>query len=283
MRAIKTLSSLLLGASALTAQNHQIVQPTAPKTRGYVRAELGGSFTGCTTVCAPEYDWTAAPQGYNSSFGNSPLSGFGLGMYVNRWLAIGLSAQNRPNFSYCKSQTPPDGSTENPCNFFPSLDCFNRQFDLSNTSYMIDLFLNRSGDSSWFLVNWGGFKMAPYLGGSIGLSTSWVSNFRTTTDIERQPCPDNDYTIGIVRTVMTAKSFNKLGWQVQAGIDFPINETVTLGIGYRYFSGGTLHTNDYAIDPIGKPPETRDVIYSMCPWSWKLRANELVISLSLSI
>jgi len=283
MRIIGTCTLAWLCASSIYADTSTASEQDAPMPRGYVRGELGGSFSRYSSMCAPSEDWTDAPQGYGNSFGNSPMSGLGIGMYINRLVAVGLSAQSRPDFSYSKAQTPPDGATENPCNFFPSLGTFCRQFDISNTSYMIDLFLNRAGRSSWYVAKWGSFEMAPYVGASIGLSTSWVSNLRTNTDIEQQFCSNIDYSSGIVRAVMTAKSFNKFGWQLHAGIDFPINETVTLGIGYRYFSGGTLQSNDYMIDPIGNPPQAKDILYTVCPWEWKLRSNELVISLSLSI
>lgn len=192
-----------------------------------------------------------------------------------------MSVQNRSDFNYSKAQTIKNNPGVNPNLFFPSLDGWTRKFDLTNQSYMFDLFLNRAGKASPYVYTFNGISLIPYVGGSVGLSVINVKNFHTATN-------SRDSVGGFVfdrsRVIMPDKHFNKFAWQLQIGTDVAVTDYVLLGIGYRYYDGGRFESNDHTIDllrPTGG--NERTYLYKVDPWKAKLRSSELVFSLSVLI
>ncbi|BCA94445.1 hypothetical protein TUM19329_08060 [Legionella antarctica] len=251
-----------------------------PLPYGYVRGEIGYSFSRNGDVHVNQNDWTVTNEGYNNDFGGSALFGFGLGIYSSSVLSIGLSAQNRSDFDYSKHQTIKGSPDANPNLFFPDLNGWTRKFDLENQSYMFDVFLNRAGKASQHLYELKGLSIIPYLGGSIGLSVNKVSDFHTETNSQDQA---GSFVFDRSRVIMTPKSFKTFAWQIQAGIDIPVRESVLASIGYRYFDGGNFKSNSYTIDSLDNGSGERTFLYNISPWKAKLRSNEVVASITVLI
>lgn len=247
---------------------------------GYVRGEIGYSVSLNGNFQINANDWTVTNEGYNDDVGNSMVFGLGMGMVYSPILSVGLSAHSRTGFSYSKHQTIKGSPTANPNLFFPDLNGWTRTFDLENQSYMVDVFLNRAGKASPYLFDVKGLTIIPYLGGSIGLSVTRLSDFHTVTNSQ-----DNagSFVFNRSRVIMTPKTANHLGWQVQLGLDVPIRPSVLASLGYRYFDGGTFKSNDYATDLLSDGAIERTYLYSVSPWKARLRSNEIVASLTILI
>lgn len=274
-------SGYALGLQHATSKHQNDKFQAEPLPNGYLRGEVGYSFSRKGNFQVSRNDWTSTNEGYNDDFGNSAQFGLGVGMYASSLVSIGISAQIRPDFNYSKRQTI-QGSLplENPNLFFPALNGWTRKFDLENKSYMVDVFLNRAGKASKYTYDVNGIKIIPFIGGSFGLSVNKVSDFRTETNSQ-----DNagSFIFNRSRVIMTPKSFKNFGWQFQIGTDVPVRESVLLSLAYRYFDGGRLGSNTYAIDLLRDEGIERTYLYAVSPWKARLKANELVASITVLV
>lgn len=235
----------------------------------YARVEVGGSFAHCARICADTNFWDESPEGYNSSLCRAPLFGLELGVNVNPWFAFGFSATHRSKFKYCKFQT---STASNTVNFAGNKTRF---FDFDNTSFMFDLYFNRSGFNSWG-YKCCNFAIIPYFGIGGGWSNNAIHNFHSV--LERS------FTVGTftgnpVTSIATYHSQIRGAWQAQVGVDFYANRCVAFGIGYRYFDGGCVRSSNHVIinssDSVFRNASTAPA------WTFKFRTHEVVGTLSL--
>jgi opacity protein-like surface antigen len=268
--------------------------------QGYIRSEIGGSFSRCADVKVARSDWTVTREGYNNDLHKTVIFGAGMGLHVNSMLSLGLSGHYRSLFKYRQPQTIDRSAYSTPLNndnlFFPSLNNFKRSFDLDNASFMFDVYINRAGQFSCYQWCVCGCSLIPYAGVSVGLSKNMVSNFHTETDRDNIAGSEgNAFEFKGSRTIMTYKGFNHVGWSAQLGFDVSVKDAMLIGIGYRYFDGGEFCTNNYTIDPLRGTQSVqiddtdtsisnleRTYTYALKPWHMKLRCHELVGSLSFS-
>ncbi len=237
----------------------------------YFRVEAGGSFPRCLEICANPAIWDPAQEGYNAKPDHAPLVGAGVGYNINQWLSIGASANYRGFFEYCKYQTPTDQADTTP----GFLGVKTRRFDLENTSFMVDLFLNRTGSTSYYSYNFLNMCLAPYFGVSIGWARNVLYNFHS---IRAERVTVGDFTTNSVNSIMPYYIKNEFAWQVALGADFMINNCLGVGLGYRYFDANCFRTNDHNVDiwPGFNTP------VRLTPWTGKLRCHEVVGSMNIA-
>lgn len=245
-------------------------------TQGYARAQVGSSFSRCADICLNNQDWTITNEGYNRDLGTAPLFSWGLGFHANSLISFGLSLQFRSGYTYVKKQTIRLENYTLPLNedFFPSLNPFTRIFNLDNANFMFDIFINRVGKDSYYLHRSGDFALIPYTGFSIGKSKNTVYNFHTATQSTGNV---GGFIFTNTRAIMNYKSSDSLGWQFHLGFNAAIKENILLGLGYCYYDAGTFCSNNYTIDDLDGVK-----LYGISAWKGKLRAHELVGSLSIS-
>ena len=219
----------------------------------------------CVDLCP--LDDTGAPgcfdiaeQGYNSSLGNAFLYGLEAGLDLNDWLSMGTGFTYRGQYNYCKYQTV----TGQPVDRV-------RQFDFENFSFMYNIYLNRTQNPCWSydICNW---TIAPYIGGGVGASRNSLYNFHTVY-VKDITFGDNSTDISAVMSPNVKSTFAA---QFMVGAEADYNEKVSLALGYRFFYGGKLVTNNYAFFTEGGYFETNN------PWVGTFKANEIVFSLHVT-
>ena len=222
----------------------------------------------CVDLCP--LDDTGAPgcfdiaeQGYNSSLGNAFLYGLEAGLDLNDWLSMGTGFTYRGQYNYCKYQTV----TGQPVDRV-------RQFDFENFSFMYNIYLNRTQNPCWSydICNW---TIAPYIGGGVGASRNSLYNFHTVY-VKVRPFRDNTVNTD-VSVVMTPNVKSTFAAQFMVGAEADYNEKVSLALGYRFFYGGKLVTNNYAFFA------ENNGFYETCKsWRGTFKANEIVFSLHVT-
>jgi opacity protein-like surface antigen len=218
----------------------------------------------CVDLC-PEDDtgnpgcFDIAEQGYNSSLGNAFLYGFEAGLDLNDWISMGTEFTYRGQYNYCQYQTVAGQQVDRV-----------RRFDFENFSFMYNVYLNRTQNPCWSydICNW---TLAPYIGGGVGTSRNSLYNFHTVYD----KAIKGDFED--VTVVMSPNVKSSFAAQVMVGAEADYNEKISLALGYRFFYGGKILTNNYAFNG------DDDSYYSTYnPWEGKFKANEIVFSLHVT-
>ncbi len=228
----------------------------------YLIAGVGGSFTRCADICVDLNFWDAAVEGYNAQLGKSELYTIGLGYQAHAALRTTFEASFRPSLSYCKFQT---GINEGEANFLGNKT---RYFNLSNASLMFNAYIDGAGITPGLDLNIGcDFHIQPFIGAGIGLSYNKIYNFHSVTTTLANAI---SYTVG---SAMVSTKHRTFSWQAFAGLEVARTSFCSLDIGYRYFDGGKIKSNNWALAVL--PPQTTS------PWTGKLRANEFFVNFNL--
>jgi opacity protein-like surface antigen len=201
-----------------------------------------------------------AEQGYNSNLGNAFLYGFEAGLDLNDWISMGTEFTYRGQYNYCQYQTVAGQPVDRV-----------RRFDFENFSFMYNVYLNRTQNPCWSydICNW---TLAPYIGGGVGTSRNSLYNFHTVYD---KDINFGNYSSDI-STVMSPNVKSSFAAQFMVGAEADYNEKVSLALGYRFFYGGKILTNNYFFVAEGDRYET------VCPWEGTFKANEIVFSLHVT-
>lgn len=269
----------------------------------YARVEVGGAFPACGRINGDYSSW--GNDGDGDGDGNrhrlraTPLFGLELGVNVNSWFAFGFSATNRGVFKHCQTYCPTNCVTTttfpvstfplNSCcpqtdccfsnpdrgNNFLDLDEKTRRFDFENYSFMFDLYFNRSGYNSWG-YRFCDMALVPYFGFGVGWARNTVSNSHT---IVNRPITIGCFSGCPVGCIDSYVARNRFAWDAQVGLDYYINRCVAIGIGYRYFDGGCVKSNDHVI--LTREANRFEGSITKCPWHFKFRTHEVVGTLSL--
>ena len=215
-------------------------------------AEGGASFSNTTSI-SHGTDWDSTPQGYSSNLGDSSILGGGLGYIFNPLLTFQVAATYRGDFSYNKyqSSTSVEGDKI-------------RNFNLSNTNVMFDLYLNGAGVSDRLAWKNSWFMLDPFVNVGIGPSFNTVSNFHSTSTV-------------------TGKSFSlensntnvSFGYEAGGGLNLHIDDSGLVGLGYGYMNAGNFKSNNYLLDNPGNFGTPSGITNSR--WVGTLSANEVYL------
>lgn len=228
----------------------------------YLRCEGGPSFSRCSAVCADPIFWDASEDGYNSKLGTAPMVGLETGINFYDILSLGARANYRSKFSYCKFQTSQAVNTPN------FLGDKTRFFDLDNTSFMVNLIINRTKDSYGYSSS--SCAITPYGGLGVGFARSTLYNFHSTLT---STVSVGSFTTNRVNSIMGLNANNSFAWDAQAGVNFSFCDSLSVSIAYRYFDSGNFKSNNY----ITNIPTDFDSPIETPAWTGKLKTNELVI------
>ena len=221
----------------------------------YMTFDSGVSFSMSPNFCVNLDDWAETEEGYNNRMGTAFLYGLEAGVDLNNWLSMGTGFTYRGPYCYGKFQTLVDDDTTRV-----------RRFNLENFSFMYNIYLNRTQDPcwAWDVCCW---TIAPYVGAGVGASRNSVYNFHTLLlDVAEDA---ND-----VISIMTPNVVRTVGAQFMVGVEADYNEHLSLALGYRFFYGGKLNSNNYYVDA--------DEVRTITPWCGTFKANELVFSLHVT-
>lgn len=235
--------------------------------RTFVSLGFGNSWSmkGDLDVRTPE--WDPSPEGYDHRLGNSEFYTVALGYHFNPLISFAFEGAWRPSYKYEKFQTSSGAVT---------LGNKTRFFRLSNFSYLFDLYLNKSGECfSWqpdlFCMS---FKFSPFIGGGVGVSYNNLFDFHSILATQNTRNENN------VASIMQERRRVSVAAQAMAGITTWLNQCISFDLGYRFFYGGRVESNNYVVDvhsPIGPVP------FQISPWKMKLRANEFFVAINYSI
>lgn len=230
----------------------------------YLIAGVGGSFSRCADICTDSNFWDPATEGYDSKLGRSEMYNIGLGYDFCPMFRGTVEASFRPSFKYCKFQT---GIDNGQINF---LGDKTRYFNLSNASLMFNGYAYGGGLSPYLDWNLGcNFCAQPYIGAGVGVSYNRMKNFHSVTTTAVQSLDETVFTIGSAMLPNTARSFS---WQFIGGLEVARASLCSLDIGYRYFDGGKIRSNNW-IFPGNAITAT--------PWKGKLRAHEFFVNFNI--
>lgn len=261
------LAGLLVFCMAYAQDDEKPERDKSNMPRRYFAVECGGAFTLEGDIKVNQDFWFPALEGYNGTLGRAFMVGAGLGLIPCDWVTFEVAANYRGPFRYCKPQVAVAQDI-----LFVDLA---RLFDVANTSFMVNTFLNRAGRWSWLLDQDydADFSVAPYFGMGVGLAHTTIYNFHTVL-VDKEKIGFNSFNK--VSGFMTETSDVTLAWQVALGLDLCFWESVSIGIGYRYFDGGRIKTNDYFIDPpFGAVPPVPSEVPA---WTTRFRTNEIVLT-----
>lgn len=256
MKNLSKLFFLLLSSAAVPA--------SANCDNMYLIAGVGGSFSRCADICTDPAFWDPAVEGYNAKLGRSEMYTVGLGYAVCPMFRGTFEASFRPSFKYCKFQT---GLDKGQINF---LGDKTRIFNLSNASLMFNGYLFGGGLTPYLDWNLGcNFCAQPYIGAGVGVSYNKMRNFHSVTTEPIQTLDLTNYVIGSAMSPNTVRSFS---WQFIAGFEVARTSLCSLDIGYRYFDGGKIRSNNW----------TFATLETTAPaWRGKLRANEFFVNFNI--
>lgn len=264
MKTFKKILSLLLLTSLVKADD------CCEKYNFYLMTESGWSWSNKANICADTSFWDEANEGYNSKLGRGYVASAEVGVFFNNWLSLGSSYNFRGIYEYCKNQT--SDAVDTPA----FIGNKRRRFDLTNTSFMYTMGINRGYEPCW---SWecGCFSIAPFIAGGIGISFNNLYNFHSITD-KQIPGFDN-YLVRSVETGFIKRSF---AWQVSAGIEAAYSDRMAFGVSYRYFDGGKFYSNNYLNPEIDNQVDP-DACFMTAPrWRGRLRTNELLFNLMIN-
>ncbi|MCL4361440.1 porin family protein [Candidatus Dependentiae bacterium] len=232
----------------------------------YLRAQTGASFGQCSKIKVDTIIWDPSPQGYNAELGTAPIAGLEGGINFHEWISLGASVNFRSKYKYCKFQTSTSTSTPG------FIGDKTRIFNLDNTSFMLNLTLNRTANSYGYEFDC--FKLCPYVGFGIGWSRTTIYNFHS---VRVQQITSGSFTTNQVSSIMSTFGQNHFAWDLEFGLNLTFHEDLSLSIGYRYYDAGSFRSNNFLIDTSASFPTPIQIP----AWKGKLRANELVIQLGI--
>lgn len=266
MKHYSSLIALACIAQGLTLSAHEKdCQPF------YVRIEGGKSFSQKADIKVNENYFDPAPEGYNAKIGSAAVFGAGVGYNVTNWLSTGFSANYRSKYDYEKHQTAvTTNSTPDP------LGDKTRYFNLDNTSFLFDVYFNRTGSSSPFSLTYQSLTLAPFIGASIGLSKNTLYNFHTVLD---NTLTNNNLSTHQVESILSDFVKHSFAWQISLGLDITLCKDVTIGLAYRYFDGGTFETNNYTLNQVAA---FDNQLITVPAWTGKLKAHEVIANFTIN-
>lgn len=209
--------------------------------------------------------WDAANEGYGGNLSHSVLYTAGLGYVFCPLVSSDIEVTYRPSFTYNKFQTAVAGAS-NP----GVLGAKTREFDLSDTSIMGNVFLNGEGANLFACLNRCTI-LQPFIGGGIGVAYNHLSNFHSVLEETSSLGPGSSN----VASIMNANTNTAFAWQLMAGAELLNRHKWGIDVGYRYFDGGRFKSNNYLVDVPGG--STTPV--TITPWSGRLTANEVFANL----
>lgn len=224
----------------------------------YVKLGSGGSYSMNTGLKPNLLIWDASPQGYNADVGHTALYSAAFGYQISPLISGDVQYIYRPSYDYQRFQT---SSSTDTVSFEGNKT---RYFDLHSNSLMVNAYLHGRGYSDRLNRALGrGFFVEPFIGGGLGVAFNTVSNFHS---LSQSPAADN---IGPVVSMMVDHERTSLAYQFSAGLSFYHDTNFNLGVGYRYYNGGTFTSENYLTD--------QQVTVS--PWNGLIQANEFFIDL----
>lgn len=239
----------------------------------YIRVEGGKSYAQEADIKVDLNVFDPATEGYDAKLGSAVMFGAGVGYNMTHWLSAGFSVAHRSKFEYAKHQTSTSTSTPSPL--------FNktRYFNLDNTSFFFDVYLNRTGASSCLSWDCHNINFAPFIGASVGLAQNNLYNFHSVID---ETVTAGNFTTHQVETIENSFIKHAFAWQVSLGLDITICEDVTLGVAYRFFDGGKFESNNYTVNAVpGFGSATGNPI-DVPAWTGKLKAHEVVANFTIN-
>lgn len=122
------------------------------------------------------------------------------------------------------------------------LEASYRTNDISGRFHQFDFFGLRDGNidadqstfavmaNIWYDIDFGS-KLVPYIGGGVG----WARTQADGAFVQTQSSPGVSQVFDI--------DGSGFAWQLGAGFKYPVDDGVTLGVGYRYFRGPDIDNN----------------------------------------
>jgi opacity protein-like surface antigen len=239
----------------------------------YIRAEGGKSYAQKADINVDLTAFDPATEGYDAKLGSAAMFGAGVGYNITNWLSAGFSVAHRSKYEYKKHQTSTSTSTPSPL--------FNktRYFELDNTSFFFDMYLNRAGAASYWNWECRNINFAPFIGASIGLAQNNLYNFHSVLD---STVAVGSFTTHPVQTIETSFTKHAFAWQVSVGLDITLYEDVTLGIAYRFFDGGKFESNNYTVNEVAGFGSPTGTPIEVPAWTGKLKAHEVIANFTIN-
>ncbi|MGA2655081.1 MAG: outer membrane beta-barrel protein [Gammaproteobacteria bacterium] len=223
----------------------------------YVSVQGGISFSDeadmeVVTGSNPLTEWDPAPEGYDSDLGDSEVLGASFGYAIHPLAILEVEVANRSSFEYEKYQSGDIPKT--------------RYFDVNNTTVMANLMFNGSGLDEPFTFETDSMMWDPFIKIGAGVAYNTVDNFHSVS-------PDDT-----VYSVMPENTETSFAYQLGAGINIRTEESLVIGIGYRYVNAGDFSSNNY-FSGISST-DSGSVNHQTDPWEGELSTNEVYIALS---
>lgn len=227
---------------------------------------IGGGYSwSFKTTIKTGPSWDPSPQGYNDNLDGSEFYLLGLGYHFPCAISASFELDYHPSFRYKRFQHSTAVET------IAFLGDKTRYFNLSNTAFTFNLFLNKNVDF-WCWDICGCYQIAPFIGAGIGVAYNTITNFHSVL-----PIPSVNQTEP-VRSIMTSRKRIGLAGQASGGIVSKFGDHFSIDVAYRWFYGGRFKTNNYTIDSFdGFTPYTTQL------WKGTIMANEILISLNYSL
>lgn len=289
---MKKVLSLLLLVSAFVAKADEM-------DRFYVGAQAGYSGSMKAKFCADPAFWDASPEGYNARLGNSAFYQSSLGYQHCSWLAFQVSANYRPGYEYCKFQTSAAADTTG------FIGTKTRYLKLSSLAFMADIFVNKLGEHySWESCG-GCLTVAPFIGAGVGVAYNNLYDFHSV--VPAQPASTgltpNTYPTNAIdsRVYSMMNPYVKQSFAAQGAVGLVARawEKLNVEVGYRFFYGGKIQTNNYGYQfksgaVVNQPQVTVTATGAVVakansefvpfaqentPWYGKLMANEFFVGI----
>lgn len=243
--------------------------PCCPQEGGAAFITIGGGYSWSyegSIRASPKF-WDASPQGYNNDLKRSEVYTAGLGYHFRPLVSLLFEVGYRPNYKYRKFQTSTAFSTPG------FLGTKTRHFRLSSLSFTFNVFLNKEGNClQWKLGKC--YAIAPFIGGGVGVSYNDLYDFYSSVPKVGQ--------VSGAASIENNKVHAAFAAQAMAGFVNKVTERFSFDIGYRWFYGGRILSNNYTTDynvvsGVASPPEY------VSPWKGVLGANEIFINLNYSL
>lgn len=257
---------VLVSSKSIFASQPHIMDHSAnfdssgPAKKLHLILGTGASFSNESNISADPFLWDPPVQGYNATLDNSEFYTAGVGYQVSSLIDADIEVTYRPSFHYNKLQTPIPSPTTG------VLGSKTRQFDLTNSSVMANVFLDGQGTNLFTKLN-SLTTLQPFVGGGIGIAYNTLSNFHSVLASSSIAGTNG------VASIMNSNSQTTFAWQISAGAELLYAETWRLDLGYRYFDGGRFKSNNYLFfNQVTVPP-----------WSGRFTANEVFLNLNYFI
>lgn len=228
----------------------------------YINVGSGISFSESAHVDASPLTWNPAIQGYNSKLGNQAIAELSIGCELMHIMDLEVGISTRSTFKYRKFQTPIDGG-----------ESYTREFDLDVIPILFSVnLLGRDIPCLNWAIACG--KIYPIIGGGIGVSNLFITNYRTTglpPSGDSAPfasfSAENQYTL--------RKNFT---YTALIGFEYNFNDCWAITTGYRWFDAGKFKGPRFqrvvtggAVDVAGEE------------WKMHFKANEWFVEFKIFI